>query len=94
MNAAEIIRIFAFTTILLTPQKHFKKYFTLFLAIQSIFTALELHVIIVVTVKCIFKTFERVNISNILKIIYSILEWSLEKKQQIFKAIYVYLADN
>jgi len=40
MGAPEIIRIFEFTTILLTSQKIFK-YFTLFLVIQSIYTALE-----------------------------------------------------
>ena len=41
MGVPEIIRIFEFTTILLTSQKHIFNIPTLFLVIQSIFTVLE-----------------------------------------------------
>ena len=41
MGAPEIIKIFEFTTILLTSQKHILNISTLFLVIQSIFTVLE-----------------------------------------------------
>ena len=41
MGVPEIIRIFEFTTILLTPQKHILNISTLFFVIQSIFTVLE-----------------------------------------------------
>ena len=41
MGVPEIIRIFEFTTILLTSQKHILNISTLFLVIQSIFTVLE-----------------------------------------------------
>ena len=41
MGAPETIRIFEFTTILLTSQKYILNISTLFLVIQSIFTVLE-----------------------------------------------------
>jgi len=41
MGVPEIIRNFEFTTILLTSKKHILSISTLFLVIQSIFTALE-----------------------------------------------------
>ena len=41
MGVPELIRIFEFTTILLTSQKHILNISTLFLVIQNIFTALE-----------------------------------------------------
>ena len=41
MGAPEIIRIFEFTTISLTSQKHILDISTLFLVIQSILTVLE-----------------------------------------------------